>query len=45
MKKRKKLKNNINNDFNNLTDDEKILIVANIVLKKHIKAFKNLAKY
>ena len=31
-------------DFSTLSDDEKNLIVAKRVLKRHIKAFKNLAK-
>ena len=31
-------------DFLELTEDEKILIISNRILKKHINAFKELAK-
>ena len=32
-------------DFLELTEDEKILIISNRILKKHINAFKELAKW
>lgn len=32
-------------EFLELTEDEKIYIIANRVLKRHIKAFKELAKW